>query len=277
MIIKRIICLVLIMCYVFLSKVYATDQDPERIVKDGVLYLLLETIPIEEDSALSQNIYDELETLRGSIRYGSSSCHRDYWGYWSIEDGHLYLDSLNYEPYNEDGIAVIKAATLKSLQAYDISTGRVLAQWYTGRLTICRGRMIRLIALDQMIEFYEDSWNVFVEKGHVKTIKNTAYQLLSEGNKDNQALREIGDKIKKAVPDLNDKIRVFCNGGVFDQQNKLIDIRLKVMWPQDAYTDDKTRQEVNEEIRRLFLKHQMVSTYLYEGSPLTEWMHWEID
>ena len=128
-----------------------------------------------------------------------------------------------------------------------------------------------------MIEFYEDTRNVFVEKGSVKTSETVAYQLLREGNNDARVLKEIGIKIKKAAPELNDKIRVSCNGGVFDQQNKLIDIRLKIMWPQDASLDEETRQDVNDEIRHQFLEHQMVSTYLYEGNPLTEWKHWEID
>lgn len=269
-------CLILSLWLASLHIVMATVQDPEYVIMGGASYWMKATFPIEEDSILSKIVDDELEMLRGSLRNESSSCHRNYWGYWSIEDGYLYLDSLNYEPYNEEERKVIDAASLQSLKAF-VKDGRVMAQWFSAEFEICRGRLLRLVSPDKWIETHEDTWNVSIENGCINMIKTVEILLLWKGNDNPQALIEIGRNIKNQFPEVKNGLKVYCNGGVFDQFNKLSDLMIKTVWPQDVAVDETARQSVCDEVKRQLMEHKMISTYLYEGTPLTEWKHWVID
>lgn len=108
-----------------------TAQIPDRIVIDGIDWLLLST-PL--DSLLS-DLRDRIPTYVGP----HTANWRGYTAAWQIADGWLFLESVEASVEGPDGSLV----TVEDGAALDGRHLPVLADWVTGQLRVGRGDQVR--------------------------------------------------------------------------------------------------------------------------------------
>jgi hypothetical protein len=102
--------------------------------------------------------YFKLAGIEPEFRAECTGLWRGYVGTWDIQDGHLYLIALNGRL--KDGTEA-NVATL-----FPDSPERVLAYWYSGKLRVPQGKLLRYIH-GGYGSTYEDDLFITIEKGVV--------------------------------------------------------------------------------------------------------------
>lgn len=129
-----------------------TAQQSERICIDG-----------KEYSLCSYPLAQYLATLPHPPEFMPpyTSLWRGYIGTWEIKDGRLYLTAISGEL--ESGEVV----TLETL--FPGFPERVLAHWYSGRLRVPQGRMLKYVHQGFASQYEQDLW-IDVEQGVVQKL-----------------------------------------------------------------------------------------------------------
>lgn len=132
----------IILFALFPARLMATPQLGEDIYINGKMYKML-SYPSETDSIISE-ILKKIKPTNAIVRY--TFLWRGYTGYWSIQHNNLYLDSLIYDiqdPVSKEYLTkTIIPKNESAFSAYKDNIG-IKASWYTGKLRLIEGKVIR--------------------------------------------------------------------------------------------------------------------------------------
>lgn len=115
-----------------------TAQEHERLIHEGEPTTMMTTPSLPEG-------HPGL-VARPEERIGSTGCWRGYVGTWEIADGRLYLVGLR--------------------GAFELAHGPLFADWYSGVLSVPRGRVLRYVHMGFQTVF-EEELLIKVEQGCV--------------------------------------------------------------------------------------------------------------
>jgi hypothetical protein len=117
----------------FVAQAQATEQSPDVVIHDGVIYKLHERpngkFPME---ILWADRESRPNLSQGPHGMMSTACWRGYIAIWEIEGGVLYLKGL--DAWQGD-----QKADLKALFPERFQDGKVKADWFTGTLALSEG------------------------------------------------------------------------------------------------------------------------------------------
>lgn len=194
--IKKILYIALLMLALPLG-MRAASQFGDSIWIDGVRYELL-TCPLDECPArgliLPANIASAPNLTRG------------YTGYWSLRDGVLYLDSIQY--CRPDSFEVIdggrtlrtispKLAELPELEPWR-TDGGILAGWYTGVLRTVSGKMVLYYDVE-FFRFHERETYYAIREGRLVEQKSLKHSALKAENRIKDATQQTYRKMEGLV------------------------------------------------------------------------------
>lgn len=100
------------------------------------------------------------KTLEREMSAPCSAAWRGYQGQWAIRDGKLYLDALIANPCSKPE----RQLPLKAF--FPGTSGPVLAEWFTGSLTVPQGKLVRYEHMGYASR-YERYLVIKVERGKV--------------------------------------------------------------------------------------------------------------
>ena len=133
---------------------FATEQIPDILIWKN------DTISLYNNPLGSYPKLDDLN-LFGDKNVGySTACWKGYIAEWKIIDNSLYLSNIyscDYA-YSENKIN----ADLKKLFPKEYHNGIVLANWYSGKLSVPYGKLI-----NRELKIFESEWLLKIDKGQV--------------------------------------------------------------------------------------------------------------
>ncbi|MHB0756944.1 hypothetical protein [Polaribacter sp. M15] len=133
---------------------FATEQIPDILIWKN------DTISLHSNPLGSYPKLDDLNLFGDQDAGYSTACWRGYIAEWKIIDNKLYLSNIyscDYF-YSENKIK----ADLKKLFPKEYENGIVLANWYSGELSVPNGKLI-----NQELKVYESEWILSLKKGKV--------------------------------------------------------------------------------------------------------------
>lgn len=156
------------------TNAYATAQFSEVIYIDSTYFAML-TCPFEECP-----VGEELFSKYPPSDYACTALYRGYIGYWRLDKGVLYLDSMEIYANSKD-ITTIVAAEEPVFSRYLTENG-VTASWFNGELRVVSGQRIfyQHDAFEQAYakeDFYTMENGLCVSKKHYDQRKVTTGKL----------------------------------------------------------------------------------------------------
>jgi len=133
---------------------FATEQIPDILIWKN------DTISLHSNPLGSYPKLDDLNLFGDQNDGYSTACWRGYIAEWKIIDNSLYLSNIyscDYA-YSENKIK----ADLKKLFPKLYDNGNVLANWYSGELSVPNGKLIH-----QELKIYESEWILNLKKGTI--------------------------------------------------------------------------------------------------------------
>ena len=235
---------------VFVSmNIHATGQEGDMIYIDGVKWELLGK-PVYADSVLSRELREALPKGRGMV----SSNWAGYTAYWSIQQEHLCLDSIQYEIYDADPkksrTECLPSDTLLRVFRKYVDGKRIVATWLNGNIRLAKGNMIYYVH-SGFERNYEKERLVSIVQGKVGEMKD--YQnYIVEGfsfdrsssvrrpGKDSRPMNnaELRKKFPLHIenyPELAGVKRIlfYVKRAQIDAQGHMVDCEIKVFKPND--------------------------------------------
>ena len=149
---------------------FATGYEGDHIYIDGVQWELLGR-PVYADTALTNSLRAVLPKNR-TIR---SSNWDGFTTFWSIQQEQLYLDSIQYERYDETtkktwAESMPSDTLLRVFRKYVVG-GRIVATWLTSDIRMARGEMI-WYEHSFFERNYENERIISIEQGKVGGMKD---------------------------------------------------------------------------------------------------------
>jgi len=130
-----------------------TAQIAERLHYDGEAHALCDT-PLWE--------YFRLTGIEPDFESNCTALWRGYVGTWEILDGRLYLVGLN---------GILKNGAIATVATFfPNNPDRVFAHWYSGKLRLPRGKMLKYIHMGYA-SIYEEDVLITLDKGMVTNTK----------------------------------------------------------------------------------------------------------
>jgi hypothetical protein len=169
----------------------ATSQQPDILIYKNKTYDLFAN-PLE---SFYKNEKDRPHfRVRPDVM--STGNWRGYVASWKIEDDHLYLIKLDAwicRGWNENRCQKVNLRRLFGKRYRD---GKVLANWFTGVLTMPKGKLLQYVHMGYG-SVYEGEITLEVESGHVvaeSMVDNTQRALPSEIELERQELEKMKPK-----------------------------------------------------------------------------------
>ncbi|MFD1015036.1 hypothetical protein [Winogradskyella rapida] len=148
---KRILSIIILLVSTF---GFATEQIPDILIWKN------DTISLHSNPLGSYSKLDDLNLFGDKDAGYSTACWRGYIAEWKIIDNKLYLSNIyscDYF-YSENKTK----ADLKKLFPKKYNNGIVLANWYSGKLSVPNGKLI-----NKELKIYESEWLLRIKKGQV--------------------------------------------------------------------------------------------------------------
>ena len=135
---KYISCIIILLILtISLTETFATSQIPDLLIYNGDTLSIFAN-PLEQlydNDSIKPNFFGDKE---GCI---STACWRGYEAEWEIIDNDLYLIGIYSCCYYEDSIK----ANLKDLFGEKCVSGKVKANWFTGKIIVPQGKLLYYI------------------------------------------------------------------------------------------------------------------------------------
>ncbi len=128
-----------------------------------------------------EKIYKPIEDKPVNFLIGSTACWRQYIGTWEIKDNKLYLIKI-------DG-------------KVELINSPVLADWFSGTITIHNNKLKRYVHLGFESEFKNEE-QIVIENGIVKTFTNEAKSLFKKREKKKESTGQISEEARKKTEQL---------------------------------------------------------------------------
>ena len=148
---KRILSIIILLVSAF---GFATEQIPDILIWKN------DTISLHSNPLGSYSKLDDLNLFGDQDARYSTACWRGYIAEWKIINSKLYLSNIyscDYF-YSENKIK----ANLKKLFPTEYDNEMVLANWYSGKLSVPNGKLI-----NKELKIYASEWILSLKKGKV--------------------------------------------------------------------------------------------------------------
>jgi len=225
---KRLtIIFIYILCF---HNLKASPQDPDFLIigKDTVeLYFL----PLENlDSTKLKEFHKTLISNKGSI-YSSLNLWREYQALWRLEDNKLYLVGLKNNP-NSDKI-------LKATFGGNYQNGKILASWFSSRLAIPKGKLLRWNELFSRTYLREEIFDF--ESGELKNRELVDNYIHLENGIDRREQYQLENSIAKEIKKIDRPKLCFRYWVTIDEKGKISEIQtdrkiFELEMPKTDYT-----------------------------------------
>ncbi len=133
---------------------FATGQVPDILIWKN------DTISLQNNPLESYSKIDELNLFAEKEIVGSTSCLRGYIAEWRIIDNNLYLSNIFSCDYSFSENAI--KSNLDQLFPAKHEKGMVLADWYTGSLSVPSGELIH-----SGLNIYQFEWILTIHNGKI--------------------------------------------------------------------------------------------------------------
>ena len=161
---KTIILFILIFLYGQQS--FATTQVPDKIKYLG------KDLPLE---GAPLNAY-KWKTGRKPFFHVECSCNwRGHVAHWEVKDGKLFLigidakiittDKTNIKTFSPLTKSVYKKAQIEDLFSEVHEEGRVFASWFTGKLRIGSGKIVKSVSFGGFCRYYDREIHLQIQHG----------------------------------------------------------------------------------------------------------------
>lgn len=223
----------------------ATGQEGDIIYIDGEQWELLGK-PVYADSLLIRELREALPDQRGWTTANWSG----YTACWSIRQGQLCLDSIQYEMFDANPLesrtkSMPSDALLRVFKDY-ADGKRIVAKWFSGDIRLARGKMI-YYQHDGFERNYENERIISIEQGKVCGMKDYHNFVIegfsfdrssfvrSPGNQNYVNLREMFPLHIEQYPELADAKRIMfrVRRARVNAQGRLVECDVRVLRPAD--------------------------------------------
>lgn len=214
---------------------YATGQEGDVIFIDGVQWILLDK-PVYSDSALSHAMEAALPEGRGV----NTANWAGYTAYWSIRQEKLFLDSIQYEVYDDASAKKFRTERLSSdilLRVFNkYAEGEcIVAKWLNRDIRAAKGKMLYYVH-SEYHRNYENERIISIAQGEVCDTKEYQNYVVDGFSFDNCRPDELREKFPLHIeryPELADVKRVVfkIEKASVDAQGNLVECKVRVMKP----------------------------------------------
>jgi len=139
--------IIILFCFLCFSNTKASPQEPDFLIigQDTIeIYFL----PLNKlDSTKLKEFQHNLISYKEDL-YSSSNLWREYQGLWRLEDNKLYLVGLKNNPNSEK--------ILKATFGTEYQKGKVPAKWFSSRVAVVKGKVLRWDELFSRSYFKEE-------------------------------------------------------------------------------------------------------------------------
>jgi hypothetical protein len=213
-------------------RTYATSQIPDLLIYNGDTLSIFAN-PLEqlyENDSIRPNFFGDKEGCM------STACWRGYEAEWTIVDNELYLTGIYSCCYYEDSIK----ANLKMLFGDKVVSGKVRADWFTGKIIAPQGELLYYIHMGYE-SLYERELELDFSNGKligIKTYDNSKSRQSEFSQKPEKLKEFIYSNINwRTLPKFDNKtIKVFVQFSA--NENGLVD-SVKVMRGYDSIFDNE--------------------------------------
>ena len=252
---KQIIITIIVWMTIVLS-VSATGQEGEQLFWKGKNYQML-TCPLY-DCHEFDNLGKKLEE-----EWSSTSLWRGYVGHWSIEDGMLYLCSIE-----KASGGTVFPMDIPELRKY-CKNGKCVATWFSDTLRVVSGKCIQYEHMG-FTRYYEHEDFIAVKQGKVVSVKRVENKLIIKGKMDDQKelvqfLADLGKQLHQRYPEESRRILAkikYCNFGLM-----MMPSDVEVTFPSDenAPHNKTMEREIKEKLANYILANQILPCYYING------------
>ena len=214
---------------------YATGQEGDVIFIDGVQWILLDK-PVYSDSALSHALEAALPEGRGV----NTANWAGYTAYWSIRQEKLFLDSIQYEVYDDTSAKKFRTERLSSdilLRVFNkYAEGEcIVAKWLNRDIRAAKGKMLYYVH-SEYHRNYENERIISIAQGEVCDTKEYQNYVVDGFSFDNCSAKELREKFPLHIeryPELADVKRVVfkIEKASVDAHGNLVECKVRVMKP----------------------------------------------
>lgn len=214
---------------------YATGQEGDVIFIDGVQWILLDK-PVYSDSALSHALEAALPEGRGV----NTANWAGYTAYWSIRQEKLFLDSIQYEVYDDASAKKFRTERLSSdilLRVFNkyVEGECIVAKWLNRDIRAAKGKMLYYVH-SEYHRNYENERIISIAQGEVCDTKEYQNYVVDGFSFDNCRPDELREKFPLHIeryPELTDVKRVVfkIEKASVDAQGNLVECKVRVMKP----------------------------------------------
>lgn len=249
----------IIICTLFPAKMMATAQQSEIIFINGKRHVML-SCPLETDSV----IREALKEVRPAETVSNTSLWRGYVGYWSIQKGNLYVDSLQFEL--ED--FTTKTIVLKNESIFSAYTDEygVKASWFSGELRLVQGKLIRYEHMGFQSSFEKESF-LNVKEGVVTNSRKYKNKVLCKNTIENPSVyKAFNDAFVKEFPDAK-PVSMRISYSKVNAKGKPTEVKV------DSNDRTENKEKIENFVRSYLLKNHILGVYRINNNLFFEtWM-----
>lgn len=260
------------------ASVFATGQECDIIYVGGQQWFL-KGRPICYDSLLYKSLMERLPEHRAQ----STANWDGFVGYWSVQDGALFLDSVTVyfiEENLKEKTVALPDTIMQTVFAKYYSGKRIFASWVTANLNIGQGKMIYYEHIG-FARYYETEMTLHVENGKITEQKLFNNRIVLDGLPDENYWEMLHDTVKTFLladnryPQLSsDSIRgivLKAQNCKVDSLGNLTEISLKIILI--PYTND-TLVTLEHELEALLMTLKPWKVLLINDEYRPLWTGW---
>ena len=252
---KQIIITIIVWMTIVLSA-GATGQEGEQLFWKGTNYQML-TCPLY-DCHEFDNLGKKLEE-----EWSSTSLWRGYVGHWSIEDGMLYLCSIE-----KASGGTVFPMDIPELRKY-CKNGKCVATWFSDTLRVVSGSQIFYEHMG-FNRCYEHEDFIAVKQGKVVSVKRVENKLIIKGKMDDQKelvqfLADLGKQLHQRYPEASGRIFARVQYSNFGLMMMPTDVDVTFPQKREEPPYPQMEREIKEKLANYILANQILPCYYING------------